>query len=187
MTPLQSFAAMAQLLNLSVPQWPGLWRQGKDVCLIRHGYGFKTTSKPWGLAKWKLDLRGGAQTGFSRPWLLLVCKCHSLSLSSLKVDSKQRVWVQFSYWEVIRGEERAYSQCQRSVFSHLPLQVLRDHWEPVWNTSELFHLRGMGASHFMPQTWVGIILGLPQVAWVLRTTELLSVDSGPRESPQKEV
>lgn len=27
--------------------------------------------------------------------------------------------MQFSYWEVIRGEERAYSQCQRSVIQPL--------------------------------------------------------------------
>lgn len=43
----------------------------------------------------------------------------------------------------------------------------------------------MGAPDSMPQIWVGIVLGLFQVALILSTAELLGMDSGPRESHQQ--
>ena len=42
----------------------------------------------------------------------------------------------------------------------------------------------MGAPDFMPQIWVGIVLGLFQVALTLSTTGLLGMDSGLRENHQ---
>lgn len=67
----------------------------------------------------------------------------------------------------------------------LDLNSPGDPWEPVQNTSELSDLRDMGAPDSMPQIWVGIVLGLFQVALILSPTGLLGMDSGPRESHQQ--
>lgn len=107
-------------------------------------------------------------------------KCHSLSLSSLQskfwneglnaINSSGR-WSRENWrrW----GSEAGKGGQPCEVFCYLPscycgcwdLNYPRDPWEPVWSTSELSHLRGMGAPDSMSQIWVGIVLGIPRWHW----------------------